>query len=93
MKTVHKYEIPIEAEHTDVGLPSDAKILTIEYMISSRSISMWTEVAADLNASKTQRRFKVFRTGDGIPTKYDHVGTAIDQHLPEAYHVYEMPLE
>lgn len=90
MKTVHKHEIPIDAEHVDVNLPDDAKILSIEYMIGARSISMWTEVAADLNASKKQRKFKVFKTGDGIPVKYQHIGTAVDQHLPEAYHLYEM---
>ena len=93
MKTVHKHEIPIEAEYTDINIIEGAKVLSLEYMIGARSIFMWVEVVADLNANKSTHRYKVFKTGDGIPVKYQHIGTTIDQHLPEAYHVYEMPME
>ena len=93
MKTVHKHEIPIDSEYTDLAVPEGANILTVEYLVTARSIFIWVEVPANLVADKNIRRFKVFKSGDGIPEKYQHIGTTLDQYLPEAYHVYEVPVD
>jgi hypothetical protein len=90
MKTVHKHEIPIEAEKTEISLPKDSNLLDVEFLVFSRSVFLWAEVSADLTTEKESRFFKVFKSGIGIPENYTYVGTAIDQYTPEAYHVYEI---
>lgn len=90
MRTIHKFEVAICKEVQAIDLPKGANIFHVEYLMPRRSIFMWAEVPAELTAPKTTRHFRVFLTGDGIPDQAVHLGTTIDQYLPEAYHVYEL---
>lgn len=90
MKTVHKHEMNLDNENTVLELPIGAKLLDVDYLVTTRSVYVWVEVKADFTAEKEERQFKVFKSGDGIPASYQYVGTAIDQYTPEAYHVYEV---
>ncbi len=91
MKIVHKHEININQEVTSIELPEKSNIVSVEYLNTSKTLFMWVEVPADLNAPKKTRNFRVFKTGDGIPEADQYIATGIDQHEPEAYHVYEIP--
>ncbi len=90
MRTIHKFEIAISKEPQIIDLPEAANIIHVEYLIPRRAIFMWAEVPADMTVTKVPRQFKVFASGDGIPPNESYIGTTIDQHLPEAYHVYEL---
>lgn len=90
MRTIHKFEVAITKEAQVIELPENANIIHVEYLISKRAIYMWVEVPADMMAPKQAREFRVFLTGDGIPSNASYLGTTIDQHLSEVYHVYEM---
>ena len=90
MRTIHKFEVVISKEAHVIDLPENANIIHVEYLVSKRAIYMWVEVPADMMAPKQPREFRVFLTGDGIPSDASYLGTTIDQHLSEVYHVYEM---
>ena len=90
MKIIHKHKINIDGTPTEVDLPTDSQYRSTEYLVSKKSLYLWVEVPADLNAPKEKRTFRVFKTGDGIPDADQYIGTAIDQHQPEAYHLYEV---
>lgn len=90
MRTIHKFEVVISKEAHIIELPESSNIIHIEFLVSKRAIYMWAEVPADMMAPKQPREFRVFLTGDGIPSNAKHLGTTIDQHVSEVYHVYEM---
>ncbi len=90
MKIIHKYEIALDTKPTCIVLPKKSQVLKVDYLVSQRAVCIWVEVAADLHAAKENRYFSVFKTGDGIPSGEQYIGTAIEQYLPEAYHVYEV---
>jgi len=90
MRTIHKFEIAISKDVQTIELPEDIRYLHAEYLLHKRSISLWVEVPAEINNRKEPRRFRVFSTGDGIPDSASHIGTCVDQYLPESYHLYEL---
>lgn len=90
MRTIHKFEVEISKETQVIELPESANIVHVEYLMPRRAIFMWAEVPADLTVKKEERSFRVFFTGDGIPSNARHLGSTVDQYLPEAYHVYEL---
>jgi len=90
MRAIHKFEVPISKETHTIEMSESARIFHVEYLMPRRAIYMWAEVPAELTSSKVPRYFRVFFTGDGIPDQARHLGTAIDQYLPQAYHVYEL---
>lgn len=89
MKIIHKYEIKIDGNPTEINVPKDSIYRTVEYIALKRCLYIWLEVPADLNAPKDIRTFRVFKTGDGIPQADIYIGTAVDQHQPEVYHLYQ----
>ena len=90
MKIIHKHEIALDTKPTCIALPQNSKVIKVDYLVSQRAVCIWVEVIADLHAPKENRYFSVFKTGDGIPAVDQYIGTAIEQYLPEAYHVYEV---
>ena len=91
MKIIHKHEINLKGQPTELSLPINSVLRNTEYLIGKKGLYLWVEVPADLNAPKETRTFRVFKTGDGIPAGDVYVGTAIDQHAPESFHLYEVP--
>lgn len=90
MRTIHKFQLEINAEAQILELPDNSRMLHAEYVMSKRAICVWYEVTADMTAPQYPHKFRVFATGDGIPDHAEFVGTAIDQYLPESYHIYEL---
>lgn len=90
MKIIHKHKIKQDGEVTVLQLPVNSRALSVDYLVNSKALFMWVEIPAELNALKEDRSFRVFKTGDGIPEANRYVGTAIDQYVGEAYHVYEV---
>lgn len=90
MKIMHKYALSIDSPSCEIELPMEAVVKHIEYLNVDKTLYVWVEVPADLKSEKQLRRFKVFKTGDGIPATALYIGTAIDHYLPEAYHVYQL---
>ena len=93
MRTIHKYELSLKPEPVILELPCEHRFLKVEYIISKRLISVWFEVPADVLAVKAHFSFRLFATGDGIPDSAVYLGTAIDQYLPESYHLYRLITE
>lgn len=90
MRTIHKFEVAINKEVQTIDMPDELRFLHAEYLLHKRSISLWVEVPADMTVRKQPHRFRVFSTGDGIPDSAVHIGTCVDQYLPESYHLYEL---
>lgn len=90
MKTIHKYEVPMPPESTQLELPIGSNILSLRYVHMDRGLYLWAEVPACLTVEKEVREFRAFKTGDGIPKPDQYIATAIDQHQPEVYHLYEV---
>jgi hypothetical protein len=92
MKTVHKFEVPIDDKAVSLRLSSNAKVRMVEYITCAKSIFIWVEVPADeaLKNNGIERLFRVFTTGSGIPAGAVFMGSAVDQYHPEAYHLYEI---
>lgn len=90
MRTIHKFEVAISKESQTIPLPEPSKIVFFEYLVQRKALFLWVEVPADMAPKKAEREFRVFLTGDGIPDSATYVATAVDQHQPEVYHLYEM---
>ncbi|MBL4607795.1 MAG: hypothetical protein JKY01_08205 [Pseudomonadales bacterium] len=92
MKTIHKFEVPIVEKAVSLRLCDSAKVRMVEYITCAKSIFMWVEVPADeaLQNNGSERLFRVFLSGSGIPAGAVFVGSAVDQYHPEAYHLYEI---
>jgi len=90
MRTIHKFEIHINTEIQTLELPEGSQFLYAEYLMSKRSIFVWYEVSADMTAAKREYKYRVFSTGDGIPDHAEYLSTAVDQYLPEVYHIYQI---
>lgn len=90
MKTIHKYEVPMPPATLKLDLPEGSNILSLRYVQMDKGLFMWAEVPAGLKVAKETREFRAFKTGDGIPEHDVYIATAIDQHQPEVYHLYEV---
>ena len=90
MRTIHKFQLEINAEVQTLELPENSRRLHVEYVMPRRAINLWFEVPADMTAARYPHKFRIFATGDGIPNHAEFVGTAVDQYLPESYHIYEL---
>ena len=89
MKIIHKHKLSCQGELVTLRLPADCVLRTVEYLSQEKEVFLWVEVPARINPDLEERSFRIFKTGDGIPEAHQYIGTAIDQYIPEAYHVYE----
>ena len=90
MRTIHKYQLEINAEIQKLEFPEDSRLLHVEYVMAKRAVCLWYEVTADMTAPLKAHQFRIFYTGDGIPDHCEFVGTVVDQYHPESYHIYEI---
>lgn len=90
MRTIHKFQLEINTDCQMLELPEGSRMLHAEYVMPRRAINLWFEVTADMTADRFPHKYRIFATGDGIPDQGEYVATAIDQYLPESYHVYEL---
>ncbi len=89
MKIIHKHKLSSQGHLVTLTLPIDTLLRSVDYLAMEKEVFLWVEVPAKINPELEERLFRIFKTGDGIPEAHRYVGTAIDQYLPEAYHVYE----
>lgn len=83
MRTIHKFDVAIGGEVTH-WLPADAKV--VHAAMQKGIPCIWVELEA-YNRRRAYRKFRVFGTGEAIPTGVSHVGTFFDG--PFVWHVYE----
>ncbi|MES2662052.1 MAG: hypothetical protein V4629_01995 [Pseudomonadota bacterium] len=91
MKTIHKHPLPMPGETLELDLSAEARVVTMQFMSQDKSLYMWVELPTDVQAKTQKRKFRVFKTGDGVPDVDIYRATAIDHYFPEAYHLYEIP--
>ena len=92
MKTIHKYRLTPGDEVQELRMPEDASPLKVEFSLAAKGIFIWAEIdaAGVMEPAVDVRRFKVFHTGQGIPTDAIYVGTTYNQMEPRSYHIYEL---
>lgn len=90
MRTIHKFQLDISTDSQVLELAEGSRLLHAEYVMPIRAINLWFEVTADMTACTAPHKYRIFATGDGIPDQGEYVATAIDQYLPESYHIYEL---
>ena len=82
--------MPMPPESITLELAKGAQVLSLRYVHMDKSLFLWAEVPTAVTAEKETREFRDFKTGDGIPKQNTYIATAIDQHQPETYHLYEV---
>ncbi|MCK0537726.1 DUF7352 domain-containing protein [Alcanivorax quisquiliarum] len=92
MKTIHKHRLKVGDEPQKIKLSPEGVIRQVAYSPHDQHLYLWAEVPAGslIENSKTERCFRVFMTGDGIPDHAVFVGTALDSLRPESYHIFEL---
>lgn len=93
MKAVHKFQLHAGKEPTRLTLREGFRILRCEYLVSQKSVFLWVEQPLNISTPKLERNYVVVMSGEPIPMSYRHVDTALDPFGPEAYHVFEVPVE
>lgn len=93
MKTIHKYRLkPSDEEVQELRMSEEATPLKVEFSLAAKSVFIWAELdaAGVMDPAEDVRRFKIFHTGQGIPSDAIYVGTSYNQMEPRSYHVYEL---
>ncbi len=85
MKTIWKFEIPVQDEISEVLMPKGAKIVHVGSQPDRRNIALWAQV--DSEAKKVIRRFKVYGTGHPLMAG-TYVGTVLVGDML-VWHVFE----
>jgi hypothetical protein len=84
MKTIWKYDVPIDDNDTEILMPSGAKILHVTIQMP-HIITFWAIVNNSLLETRT---FRVFGTGQEIPDEYNYyLGTIMDKQF--VWHLLE----
>lgn len=86
MRTVWKYEFPIDRIAGDVEMPEGARIIHVDQQ--REMVATWWAEIPDPTAPLVARTFVVVGTGHTIPGDgLTHVGTVLDG--PFVWHLYE----
>ena len=88
MRTVWKYDVPVDDKVWPYDLPEGARPVHVECS-DPVEVSVWFEV--DTQAKREERRFVVIGTGHPAPDGGTYVDTAtvLDGRL--VWHLYEVP--
>lgn len=78
MRTVWKYTIPVDDQWHPI---SDGKVVHVDWL-HHEEVNVWVEVAVtaqygDLQAIDPPRPVRVFGTGQPLPPRVSHLGTAV----------------
>lgn len=96
MRTVWKFELPLQDAIIEVEMPKGAQILHVGKQGAERIVYLWALVESD--ADKETRRFRIHGTGHplannagtGYNTYDTYVGTAIMLDGMLVWHVFEV---
>lgn len=93
MKTIHKFRLEAGKEPTTLLLREGFRVVRCEYLVPDKSVYLWVEQPLSVGARNLERQFRVAFSGEPVPDNYVYVDTALDPFGPEAYHVFEIPVE
>lgn len=85
MRTVYKYQVPIQDDVYVLLLPDKAQILQAEFG-EARSVLLWALV--ETTSPATPRAFVVRGTGMEVPARAVHIATV--QSTPFVWHLFEL---
>ena len=85
MRTIYKYPIETATADFTLGLPSDAKVLTLQ--IQNEIPTLWVEL--DPKAEAEPRQFQICGTGHRIPDNANYIGTWQEREGLFVWHLYE----
>jgi hypothetical protein len=93
MKTIHKFRIDLSREPTRLTLKQGFRVVRCEYLVPDKGVYLWVEQPLNITTPTVERQFAVAFSGDPVPDSYGYLDTALDPFGPEAYHVFEVPVE
>lgn len=88
MKTILKYRLDASGNDTSLTLTHGFRVVRTEYIPAERRVHLWVEVPLKAGTPETKVDFRVIASGQPIGNDFGYVGTALDTHAPEAYHVF-----
>lgn len=89
MKTVHKYDIPLDGHTTIVSMPEGAQILYVACQKDEATVQIWALV--DLGGKHEMRSFVTVGTGQPAPpwlTSADYHGTVLLRQGTLVLHIF-----
>ncbi|WP_417547989.1 hypothetical protein [Marinobacter segnicrescens] len=93
MKTIHKFRIDLSREPTRLTLKQGFRVVRCEYLVPDKGVYLWVEQPLNITTPTVERQFALAFSGDPVPDSYGYLDTALDPFGPEAYHVFEVPVE
>lgn len=89
-RAVHRFPMMLICHGIqEIGMPSGAKILHVGTKGCDMDIHIWAEVPTNPKVKWEVRRFRIFETGEPLPTEdAHHIGTVIIGLM--VYHIYEL---
>ena len=93
MRTVHKFRLEVGANGNRIKLREGFRVLHSEYLVTEKAVFVWVEVPLDITLPEESVQLRVFKTGEAIPVRYEHLATAVDAFGPEAFHIYALESE
>lgn len=96
MKTVWKYELPIEGEF-DIEMPEGAQVLSVQEQVGggiATPLVVWALVDTEADYMYARRRFKIIGTGnpaDHILPLDRYIGTVQTNGGILVWHIWESP--
>ncbi|WP_077531332.1 DUF7352 domain-containing protein [Vreelandella utahensis] len=88
MKTILKYRLDASGSDTSLTLTDGFRVVRTEYIPAENRVHLWVEVPLKAGTPESRVEFRVIASGQPIGDDFGYVGTALDTHAPEAYHVF-----
>lgn len=88
MKTILKYRLDASGNDTSLTLTDGFRVVHTEYIPAENRVHLWVEVPLKAGTPESRVEFRVIASGQPIGDDFGYVGTALDTHAPEAYHVF-----
>ena len=94
MKTIFKYELPVEGGPKDIMLPRGAQVLSFDHQGDPSSVCMWALVNPD-EPTKMAKTFYVVGTGHELPepSKWTYMATVNYHPVPLVWHIFTENLD
>jgi hypothetical protein len=87
MMTIWKYEVGVTDQWHEIGMPAGSSILHVGSQGDPGVVAMWVEVPFT-DAELEGFEYRIFGTGQELPSPGWYVGTAVVPGLPLVWHVY-----
>ena len=88
MKTILKYRLDASGSDNHLTLTDGFRVVRTEYIPTEKRVHLWVEIPLKAGTPESKVVFRVIASGQPIGDDFSYVGTALDTHAPEAYHVF-----